>query len=133
MMEIQMCDIQFWATIASPIIGVVAIIVALIVSHCSSRDAQRQIEVFMAAQAPDMLDALDKYQRQLEQLDMQIKEAQQKYDIVNPFFGQGGAPIEDIRDLQDKKSQALNLNQLKSQREKIEKRIHLIKSFLAYE
>lgn len=32
------------ATIASPIVGVAAIIVALIISHRSSRDAQRQID-----------------------------------------------------------------------------------------
>lgn len=37
-------DIQFWATIASPIVGVVAIVVALIISSKSSRDAQRQID-----------------------------------------------------------------------------------------
>lgn len=39
-----MCDIQFWATVASPIVGVVAIIVALIISYRSSRDAQKQID-----------------------------------------------------------------------------------------
>lgn len=40
-------ECQTWlniATIASPIVGVAAIIVALIISHRSSRDAQRQID-----------------------------------------------------------------------------------------
>ena len=39
-----MCDIQFWATVASPIIGVGAIIFALIISSRSSKDAQKQVD-----------------------------------------------------------------------------------------
>lgn len=44
MNEELMGDIQFWATVASPIIGTIAIIVALWISRRSSRDAQRQID-----------------------------------------------------------------------------------------
>lgn len=44
MSEAVMCDIQIWATVASPIVGAIAIIVALWVSHRSSRDAQKQID-----------------------------------------------------------------------------------------
>ena len=43
MSEELMCNIQFWATVISPIIGAIAIVVALWVSHRSSRDAQKQI------------------------------------------------------------------------------------------
>lgn len=83
------------ATIASPIIGVIAIIVALIISYRSSRDAQRQIDVFMASQAPKMLEALEDYQQQLAQIGQQIANAQQEYNIVNPFYGRGPR-IDDI-------------------------------------
>ena len=38
------CDLVEIATIASPIVGTIAIVVALIISHRSSRDAQRQID-----------------------------------------------------------------------------------------
>lgn len=38
-----MDTLLFWATILSPIIGVIAIIVALIVSHSSTKKAQQQI------------------------------------------------------------------------------------------
>ena len=55
---------MFWATVLSPVIGIIAIIVALYISHKSSKEAQKQIEavynlleVFVAAQAPTMLEA----------------------------------------------------------------------------
>lgn len=46
-----MCDIQFWATVASPIIGAVAIIVALIISYRSSRRAKDALRDIVAHQA----------------------------------------------------------------------------------
>ena len=54
----------FWATVLSPIVGVVAIIVALIIARRSSKETKKQIEavynlldVFVAAQNPTMLEA----------------------------------------------------------------------------
>ena len=35
--------IMFWATVLSPIVGVIAIIVALIIAHQSSKDTKKQI------------------------------------------------------------------------------------------
>lgn len=143
-----MFDIQFWATVASPIVGVAAIIAALIISYRSSQDAQRQIdeirkstkkqidalheqqELFMAAQAPDMAEALDTYKQQLAQIDRQIAKAQQDYEIVNPFYGRGPR-IEDIEYESKKRGQKQNLDQLKQQRKKIVHQIKLIESFLA--
>ena len=126
------------ATIASPIIGTIAIIVALYVSHRASRDAQKQIdaqrkllEVFMAAQAPTMMEALQQYQKQLKDLDSQIDKAQQEYDVVNPFMYQpGGAPIDKIDYFEEKKRQKQTLDKLKRQRQEIVSQIELIKSFL---
>lgn len=46
-----MCSIQFWATVLSPIIGVAAIIAALIISHRSSRQAQNALKDIVAHQA----------------------------------------------------------------------------------
>ena len=46
-----MNDIQIWAAIASPIIGGVAIIVALIISRRSSRQAQNALKDIVAHQA----------------------------------------------------------------------------------
>jgi type III secretory pathway component EscR len=39
-----MCDIQFWATVISPIIGTIAIVVAFYVSRRASKEATQQIE-----------------------------------------------------------------------------------------
>ena len=82
------CWIQ-WATLASPIISVVAIIVALCVARSSSKDAQQQIkaihnllDVFVAANNLDIVEAQRKYQRQLIELDQQIEDAQLDVDTV---------------------------------------------------
>lgn len=57
-----------WATIASPIVGVIAIIVALVIAHRSSKETKEQIEavynlldVFVAAQNPTIMEAKRKY------------------------------------------------------------------------
>ncbi len=117
------------ATIASPIVGVVAIIVALIISRRSSRDAQKQIDVFMAAQAPDMIAAKEQYEKQLQQLDGQIAKVNEELSIVDPFAGKG--PLIDQIDRASIKQDQRNLLQsLLKQREKIVKQIQLIESFL---
>ena len=136
------------ATMASPIIGVAAIIVALIISHRSSRDAQKQIDaiqgatkkqldamreqmdVFMASQVPDMMESLSQYEQQLADLDEQIEEAEEEYNTVNPFYGLGGARIDDIEYEQEKRGQAQNIAALKQQRKAVKRQIDLIKSFL---
>ena len=58
-----------WATLLSPIISVIAVIVALRVANHSSKDAQKQInairhllDVFVAANNLDIVEAQRKYQ-----------------------------------------------------------------------
>lgn len=144
-------DWELWiniATIASPVVGVAAIVVALWISHRSSRDAQKQIDaiqkstqkqldamreqmdVFMASQAPDMVESLSQYEQQLADLDEQIEEAEEDYNIVNPFYGLGGARIDDIEYEQEKRGQAQNIAALKQKRKTVKKQIDLINSFL---
>lgn len=136
------------ATMASPIIGVAAIIVALWISHRSSRDAQKQIEaihqstkeqldamrdqmnVFMASQAPEMVESLGQYEQHLAELDEQIKDAEEEYNIVNPFYGLGGARIDDIDYEYKKRGQAQNITVLKQKRRAVKRQIDLINSFL---
>lgn len=124
-----MCDIQFWATVASPIIGAVAIIVALCVSRRSSKDAQRQIDVFMAAQAPEMLAAKEQYEKQLQQLDKEIAVAREKLSMVDPFPGRGPR-IDQIDKEAEKQGQRNHIRSLQKQRDQIATRIQLIESFL---
>ena len=59
-----------WATLLSPTISVIAIIVALHVARSSSKDAQKQIaairhllDVFVAANNLDIVEAQRKYQQ----------------------------------------------------------------------
>ena len=59
-----MNTVLFWATVLSPIVGVIAIIVALIVARSSTKEIKRQVDatynlldVFVAAQNPTLLEA----------------------------------------------------------------------------
>lgn len=124
-----------WATLLSPIISVIAIIVALYVARSSSKDAQEQIkairhllDVFIAANNLDIVEAQRKYQRQLAELDGQIEDAQMKVDTVYPFVG--GARIDHIIATQEKAGQKAHLNQLLAKRKEIEINLSLIQDYI---
>lgn len=124
-----------WATLLSPIISVIAIIVALIVARSSSKDAQEQInairnllDVFVAVNNLDIIEAQRKYQRQLIELNQQIEEAQMDYETVYPFVG--GALIEQIEEARKKAEQKEYLNQLLAKRKEIEVNLSLIKDYI---
>lgn len=124
-----------WATLLSPIISVIAIIVALIVARSSSKDAQGQInairnllDVFVAANNLDIIEAQRKYQRQLIELNQQIEKAQMDYETVYPFVG--GARIDYIHAAQEKAEQKEYLNQLLAKRKEIEVNLSLIQNYI---
>ena len=128
------CWIQ-WATLASPIISVVAIIVALCVARSSSKDAQKHIiaihnllDVFVAANNLDIVEAQRKYQRQLAELDRQIEDAKFDVDTVYPFVG--GAKIHQIVAAQEKLEQIEYLDQLLAKRKEIETNLSLIDDYI---
>lgn len=128
------CWIQ-WATLVSPIISVVAIIVALCVARSSSKDAQKQItaihnllDVFVAVNNLDIVEAQRKYQRQLAELDRQIEDAQFNVDTVYPFVG--GALIDKIEAAQEKQGQINRLNSLLAKRKEIETNLSLIDDYI---
>ena len=132
-----MCDtISFWATLLSPIAGVIAIIVALIIANRSSRDAEKQVtaihnllDVFVAAQNPNMVEAMQHYKQQLARLDEQIGAVKEDLETVDPFLGRG-PKIEDIEYSAEKEEQKQHLNDLQKQRDKIEMQLNLILSYL---
>ncbi len=122
------------ANLLSPLISVIAIIVALIVARSSSKDAQEQIkairhllDVFVAANNLDIVEAQRKYQ-QLVALDSQIEDAQMAVNIVNPFSG--GARIDCIMDVQEKSQQIEHLNRLLAKRKEVEINITLIQDYI---
>lgn len=128
--------ISFWATLLSPIAGVIAIIVALVISNRSSRDAEKQVkaihnllDVFVAAQNPNIMAAKKQYEQQLLQLDKQILEVKDELEIVNPFFGRG-PKIEDMMYLEEKKQQQQYLDNLIHQRKDVELQRNLIQTYL---
>lgn len=131
-----MDTLLFWATMLSPIIGVIAIIVALIVSHSSTKKAQQQINavydllnVFVASQTPTMIESKRKYEQQLSELDDMIKEQKEDMEIIhNPFLSQGPL-IEMVEDSWQRKEQYDQLATLKDNRNKIQKQINVIQTF----
>lgn len=129
-------SIQFWTTVSSPLVGVVAIIVAFIISHHSTKKAQQQInavynmlDVFVAAQTPTMIEAKQKYENQLSKLDSLIEEQKEDIQIIrNPFLGQG--PLIDIvEESYRKKEQYEQLAALEDKRKEIQGQLSLIQSF----
>lgn len=124
-----------WATLLSPIISVIAIIVVLHVARSSSKDAQKQIaairhllDVFVAANNLDIVEAQRKYQQQLVELDKEIEDAQMEVDIVYPFVG--GARIDHIIAAQEKAEQKAHLDQLLAKRREIEVNLSLIQDYV---
>lgn len=128
--------IQFWATVASPIVGVLAIIVALFISHSTSKKIQKQVDaaydlldVFVAAQNPTIIEAKRKYEQQLRDLDDKIYEAEESLQITNPFLYQG-ARIDMVMDFQNKNDIRENIKGLKLQRNKVQESLNLIQSYI---
>lgn len=124
-----------WATLLSPLISVIAVIVALSVARSSSKDAQEQIkairhllDVFVAANNLEIVEAQRKYQQQLLELDSRIEDAQMEIDTLYPFVG--GARIDHIIAAQEKAEQKAHLNQLLTKRKEIEVNLSLIHDYI---
>ena len=130
-MDCMMMDcLTQWATILSPIIGVFAIVVAFIVARESSKDAEKQVkaiynllDVFVAANNPNIENARLKYLGQLADIDSQIKKVKDLLDIRrNPFR-------DDEIELQEKAERRRLLNQLVDKRKEIERNLSLIEDY----
>ena len=128
--------IQFWATVASPIVGVIAIIVALFISHSTSKKIQKQVnavydllDVFVAARNPTIMEAKRKYEQQLRELDNMISEAEESMQITNPFLYQGSR-IDMVMDLQNKKEIREDIKKLQHKRKKVQESLNLIQSYI---
>lgn len=119
-----------WATILSPITGVVAIVVALIVARDSSKDAEKQVkaiynllDVFVAANNPNIEAARLKYLERLADIDSQISKVKESLKIRNPFR-------DDEIELQEKSEQRRTLNQLVDKRKEVERNLSLIEDYI---
>lgn len=130
--------IMFWATVLSPIVGVIAIIVALVIAYQSSKDTKKQItgiydllEVFVAAQNPSMIESKNQYEQQLAQINSQIHEAEIDLQTVHyPFYGRG-ARIDDIEADMENEKRREYLQNLLNEKKEIERRLKSIDEYLA--
>lgn len=132
-----MNSILLWATVLSPIVGVIAIIVAFIIAHRSSKETKQQIDavyklldVFVAAQNPTMMEAKKKYELQLAELDKQIHDLKEDIQFLSPFFGRGPL-VEDMDELFKKDEQCKQLEMLESKRAEMQEYLDLIQSYLS--
>ncbi len=130
-----MDTILAWATVASPVIGAIAIIVALIIGHRSSKEARQQVEaihklfaVYVASQAPSLIEAKRQYEKQLNELNHKIKDAKEELQIVRPFGY--GSRMDMIDEQERKKEQKSHLDYLKQKRKEVQQSIMLIQNFM---
>ena len=132
----EMDKFMFWATVASPIVGVIAIIVAFIVSNSTTKKMQKQVDavydlldVFVAAQNPTMMEAKKKYEQQLAQLDRQIEAAKVDVETTHlPFRCVTGLEAVEAAENQIKRIQYLE--SLLNQRKEVEESFGLIQSYI---
>ncbi len=130
-------QIMFWATVLSPIVGVIAIIVALIIAHGSSKDTYKQIkgiynllDVYIASQNPIMIELKRNYEMQLEELNSQIRNAEDDLNTVHyPFYGRG-ARIDDIMADEENAKRREKLNSLLNAKKEIDNRLNSINLYL---
>ena len=131
-----MNTVLFWATVLSPIVGVIAISVALIVARSSTKEIKRQVDatynlldVFVAAQNPTMLEAKKQYEQQLMQLDQQIEAAKVDVETTHlPSYVVNRLEAADAAERQLKRIQYLE--DLINQRKEVEEKLSLIQSYL---
>ena len=131
-----MNTVLFWATVLSPIVGVIAIIVALIVARSSTKEIKRQVDatynlldVFVAAQNPTMLEAKKQYEQQLMQLDQQNEAAKVDVETTHlPSYVVNRLEAADAAERQLKRIQYLE--DLINQRKEVEEKLSLIQSYL---
>lgn len=131
-----MDTVMFWAAVASPIVGVIAIIVAFIVSNSTTKKIQKQIDavydlldVFVAAQNPTMIEAKKKYEQQLAQLDQQIKAAKDDIEMIRHPFGFINR-LEAAEAAEDQLKRIQYLEGLLNQRKEVEESLGLIQSYI---
>lgn len=131
-----MDTVMFWASVASPIIGAIAIVVAFIVSNSTTKKIQQQVDaayelldVFVAAQNPMMMEAKKQYEQQLAQLDQQIEAAKVDVETTHlPFYVVNRLEAADAAERQLKRIQYLE--ELINQHKEVEERLSLIQSYI---
>ena len=86
------------------------------------------LDVFVAANNLDIVEAQRKYQRQLAELDKQIEDAKFDVDTVYPFVG--GSRIDKIVAAQEKIEQIEYLDQLLVKRKELMVNLALIDDYI---
>jgi TolA-binding protein len=131
-----MDTVMFWAAVASPIVGVIAIIVAFIVSNSTTKKIQKQVDavyelmdVFVAAQNPTMMEAKKKYEQQLAQLDQQIEVTKDDIETIRHPFRFVNR-LEAAEAAEDQLKRIQNLECLFNRRKEVEESLGLIQSYI---
>ena len=131
-----MDSVLSWATVLSPVVGVAAIIVALIIAQRSSKETKNQIaavynllDVFVASQNPAMMEAKRKYEQHISDLNKQIQELEEEIQTNN--FPPPGGPLVNVYDVLFKKNeQCERLEVLENKRKELEGYLDLINAYI---
>ena len=130
--------VMFWATVLSPIIGAIAIVVALHISNKSSKETQKQIEaihnlldIFVAAQNPTMLEAKKKYEQQLAQLNFQIEDSEEELEMAkNSFAFNSGVRIDVIDAREEVEERRKTLSNLLAKQKELNDLLDVINDYI---
>ena len=129
-----MCT-DFWI-IASPVVGVAAIGVALWIASRSSREAKQQIkavynllDVFVATQNPAIMDAKQKYEQQLAELDEKIDDLKEELD-TEVLLRRGAPTIEYIEAGAEKKKLLEQMEGLIKKHDETQLQLDLINAYI---
>lgn len=122
------------ATIASPIIGVVAIIVALRISKKSSEEASHQLrkledmlDTFVAVENVKLVSIMQENEKALNKLEPQIEELQNRLLVTESG---GITRIEKIENISNKEKLQIDLQLLLKKKKEFELERSLIISYL---
>ena len=132
-----MDSVLSWATVLSPIVGVAAIIVALIIAQRSSKETKNQIaavynllDVFVASQNPTMMEAKRKYEQQISDLNKQIHDLEDDIQTIHNHFLGRGPLIEVYDELFEKNKQCEQLEVLETKRKELEGYLDMINAYI---
>lgn len=102
----------------------------------NSENAQKQIstimelmDVFMAANAPQILEAKHKYEQELTKVNEAIKEKEKDLQIVRHPFGHGSR-IDAIEELEQNRETQSELDNLVREKDRLEEMINVLQEFL---
>lgn len=133
---VRMCNWIELATIASPIISAIAIVVALIIAKSSTKDAQRQItevhsllDVFVSSQNVHIVEEKKKLEEEMNEMMVRIAEQEEALQVIRHPFAFTNSDTA-IMDAQEKQNMRSEIMMMKREYNALDHRLSIINDYL---